>query len=716
MKSRYLSYFFAVFVVVLFVAGCGGSGSSPNPPASISVSLSPAPPASIDTGSATSLTATVTNDDAQGGVTWKVTCGSASCGSFSAGSTASGAATKFTAPAAAPNPASVTITATSVTDTTKSAAATITISTPSVPISVAINNPPSSVAASTTAELTATVTNDSANAGVTWTVTCSSTSCGRFNPTTTASGVATSYSAPAAPPSPATVTVTATSVTDTTKSASANITITSAPPVLADGNYVFHVAGYDGNSPYFVAGAFTVLNGAISAGEQDMTDDAVTANDSITAAGSSLSIVNGNIQIVLNTGDTAIGVNGVETFRGTVVSGARALIEQYDAFATATGSMDAQTSTASPAGGYAFNLGGLDGSAYPSWLVIGGVLNINGASIAVANSVLDFKDGNTIAQKQSFASGTISAPDAFGRVIFTLTPATNSALASFAVAAYPVSTSQMQLVETGDTLGGDLGGTALGQGSNTGAFNQASVAGNSYAFAASGQDYITTNNGPRLVQIAGGLGLNANNTVTGAMAVSDLSFHFGATVSSGSYTVDPTGRVTVSATITSGSLSNNPTFTFQLYLDGTGNALELGLDSLEATSGLSFAQQAPSSDFEGSYALNVYGYSGINHEPAWSATGPVTITSDAFSGYTDYSVQNASNTASAVTPDVTLNGSEDSTNGILHLTGLYAGDLPGTPETSTAYGYYPIDSRRTIAIEIDGQQLGLMMLEGVQPD
>jgi hypothetical protein len=564
--------------------------------------------------------------------------------------------------------------------------------------------------------LTATVANDSANAGVTWSVTCASAQCGSFNPTTTPSGTATTYAAPAAPPTPATVTVTATSVSDTTRSASASITITAAPPVLADGNYVYHLAGEDGTSPYFLAGAFTVQNGVIAAGEQDMTDDNIVVQDNLVASGSSLSLVNGNIQIVLNTGDTAIGVNGIETFRGTVVSNARVLISEFDTFATATGSIDQQTSTAAPAGGYAFNVGGLDGAARPSNLVIGGILNISGASIVIGNSVFDYNDGGRIGQAQSFTSGTVSAPDAFGRVVFTLTPNANTGLQSFAVAGYSVGTNQIQLVETSDTLGGDLGGTALGQGSNTGQFNLASVAGNSYAFGAIGQDN-TSAGGSNIVQMAGGFGLNANGTVSGDLALNDLYFSFGSQITGGTYTVDPTGRVTLTATITANQISNNPTFTFQLYLDGNGNALELGVDSLQITSGLAYLQQAPSADFEGNYALNVYGFSSINQEPAWAAVGPVTVASDAFSGYTDSSVQNAANSASIVTPGVPLSGSENSSIGWLTLTGLNAQN----PQTQSGFGYYPIDNRRVIAIELDNlqtnnPQMGLMILEGLQPE
>lgn len=417
--------------------------------------------------------------------------------------------------------------------------------------------PPSSTDVGSSMSLTAVVGNDSANAGVKWSVSCASSQCGSFSVASTSSGAATKYTAPTSAPSPATVAVTATSVTDSTKSASASITVTAAPPVLADGNYVYHLAGEDGTSNYFVAGAFTVQNGMIAAGEQDMTDGNIVAQDNLVASGSSLSLVNGNIQIALNTGDTAIGVNGIETFRGTVVSNARVLISEFDTFATATGSIDQQTSTATPAGGYAFNLGGLDGMAQPSNLAIGGILNISGASIVVGNSVFDYNDGGTIGQAKSFVSGTVGAPDAFGRVVFTLTPNANPQLQSFAVAGYTVDTNQIQLVETNDALGGDLGGTALGQGSNTGQFNLAGVAGSSYAFGATGQDN-TSANGKSIVQMAGGFGLNANGTVSGNLSLNDLYFHFGSQITGGTYTVEPTGRVTLTATISSGHIPKPP--------------------------------------------------------------------------------------------------------------------------------------------------------------
>jgi hypothetical protein len=716
MKPRFSTFVLLSVAAVMFIAGCGGAGSGPNPPdPAITVALSPQPPSSIDTAATTSLTAAVGNDSANGGVKWSVSCGSAQCGTFSASSAASGQAVNYTAPATTPSPANVKVTATSVSDATKSASATINISAPSAPVSVTLNPaPPSSLSGGASANLTAVVSNDSANAGVKWTVSCGSSQCGSFNPTATPSGTATSYTAPATPPTPATVTVTATSVTDSTKSASASISITAPSPVLADASYVFHLAGQDATGYYYIAGAFTVQNGVITGGEQDMVDDDGNYQDSIVASGSSLSLVSGNIQVVLKTGDSNVGVNGAETLRGNTVSNERVLISEFDTFATATGSIDQQTSTAAPAGGYAFNLGGFDGLTPQNTFVIGGILNINSTAISVSNSVFDYNDGGSPAQKQTFTSGTVSAPDSYGRVVLTLNPSGSSGVPSFAVAGYTVGTNQIQLVETQDTLGGDLGGTALGQGSNTGQFTQAAIGGSTYVFGAIGQDGFSQNS--TIAQMAGGFGLNADGTVSGDIALNDLTLHIGSQITSGTYTVDPTGRVTLNVTTMSGSLPNPLSFTFQLYLDGNGNALELGVDDSQATFGLAYLQTAPSADFEGSYALNAFGIGNFGTAPAWSAIGPATVASDAFSGYTDYSVQDSTslNPTSIVTADVPLTGSESSSTGQLSLTGLNAQNPQGS--TPSGFGYYPIDNRRVIAIELDSQQTGLMMLEGTQPN
>ena len=668
--------------------------------APISVVFSPTPPSSIAAGATSSLTAVVSSDSKNGGVTWTVTCGSTLCGSFSAASTASGTATSYTAPTAIPTGNAVTLTATSVSDTTKSASASITILPP--PISVVFSpTPPSSIAVGATSSLTAIVSNDSKNGGATWKVTCGSTQCGSFSAASTASGTATTYTAPAAIPTGNVVTLTATSVSDTTKSVSATVRIS----VVADGTYVYHFSGYDSSGPSFFAGAFTVRSGAIASGEQDFADPKGRSVDTVIPTGSGLSNVGGNLQIVLATSNTKLGVNGVETLRGTLVSASRALLSEFDSFGAGTGSVDLQTSASAPSGGYAFVLSGWNLSTPVNTLVFGGVLNISGTSLSSSGSAFDYNKGGAVVQNQTFASGTVSAPDAFGRVSFNLTPSAASNVPNFILTGYIVGPGQIQLVQSQpDLLSTDLGGVALGQGSSTGQFSQATVANKTYVFGVSGQD-VSRN----LTTIGGTFIFGTNGSLSGTFAFNDLASAVG-TITGGTYTVDSTGRVTLN-NVTASQFATNDVFTFQFYLDGSGNALELGADSLEFTSGPAYLQTSTSTDFEGSYALVGQGFLNSQGMPAWGAVGPVSLSSAALTGFTDYTAQSFTSTTNpfSLTANQSLTGTETTSTGTLSLTGLDA--LAFT--SPRVYSYFPIDNRRAIAIETDGNQLGLLTLEGI---
>lgn len=216
-------------LAVAVIAGCGGgssSGSGPGPtPQVISVTFSVAPPTTIAAGGTANVSAVVMNESTGKGVTWSCTP-AMTCGTFNPASTSSGAATAYTAPATAPTGGSVTITATSVADSTKFAAGAVTF-----PISVDFGTvPPASLPLSGTANISAVITNDFANAGATWSC-MPSGSCGLFSLSGTASGATTVYTAPAMMPTGGGVTITATSVTDTTKSKSQPVSIT--PPVIA---------------------------------------------------------------------------------------------------------------------------------------------------------------------------------------------------------------------------------------------------------------------------------------------------------------------------------------------------------------------------------------------------------------------------------------------------------------------------------------------------
>jgi hypothetical protein len=561
---------------------------------------------------------------------------------------------------------------------------------------------------STTSNLAATVANDTKNAGVNWTVTCGNTQCGSFNPTATGSGSSTVYTAPSTVPAPATVTVTATSVTDSTKSISATITIAATtPPVIADGAYVYHLSGQDNNLNYYVVGAFTIKNGVITGGEQDFTDANNFSNDQLVPASSSITATTGNIQLVFATADSNIGVNGVLTLRGTPVSGTRMLLSEYDNFGAATGSLDLQTSTATPAGGYAFAINGVDSTTAENQLVIGGVLNFSGTSLNTTNSVFDFNDGNgQTLLAQSFSSGSISAPDSFGRIVINLTPSSSS-IPSIGLTGYVLDGHTIQLLESqSDNLNADLGGTALAQGPHAGQFSAASIINSTYVHGSQGQD----TNGP--VALGGAFTFAPGGVVGGLLAFNDFQNPSGKgnMFSGASYTVDATGRVTISNVIPS-NLSNI-SLSFQLYLDGNGNALALGADNIQQTTGLAYQQNALS-DYEGNFAVAVQGFlNGQDYLQPFGAVGPVTITSDTFNGFTDYTSQDPNLQPTGPTPfdnypNTPLNGLEDTSTGLLNLSGL---NSLGFSRTS-GFGYYPIDSNRELAIDLDNYGLGVLMLE-----
>jgi hypothetical protein len=92
-------------------------------------------------------------------------------------------------------------------------------------ISVVLSAVSASVVPGGTTTVSATVSNDSMNAGVSWSC-VPANACGSFSPSTTASAVATTYTAPAVVPAGSQVTVIAKSVTQSFRSASSLVVIT----------------------------------------------------------------------------------------------------------------------------------------------------------------------------------------------------------------------------------------------------------------------------------------------------------------------------------------------------------------------------------------------------------------------------------------------------------------------------------------------------------
>jgi hypothetical protein len=191
--------------------------------ATISVAVSPTTMSVATTGTQ-NFTATVQNDSQNKGVSWSLSgagCSGTACGTLSNVTTT---AVTYHAPAMAPSPATATLTATSIADGTKAAAATITVTTGSTNISVAVSPKRGGLVTSRTLSITATLTNDTANQGVTWSFTSTgSTSGGGFSSSTSTSGNPVTFTAPSGS---GVVTITATAVGDGTKSATATIGVT----------------------------------------------------------------------------------------------------------------------------------------------------------------------------------------------------------------------------------------------------------------------------------------------------------------------------------------------------------------------------------------------------------------------------------------------------------------------------------------------------------
>lgn len=213
---------------------------------------------------------------------------SPTCGTVSPTSTASGVPATYTAPASFTPPGNpgcigtcdaftgVFLQANSTAESIAFSRVGITFQPPSLSLSPASVR----VVVNATQQFTATVTNDLTNSGVTWTLSqkgrpCTP-ECGTVTPTSTASGTAATYTAPANVPALPSVTVTATSIEDPNVSTSATITATNTNGVacgtgwgnesLLKGQYAFLLQGGNINR----AGSFTADGtGKVTVGEVD---------------------------------------------------------------------------------------------------------------------------------------------------------------------------------------------------------------------------------------------------------------------------------------------------------------------------------------------------------------------------------------------------------------------------------------------------------------
>jgi hypothetical protein len=568
--------------------------------------------------------------------------------------------------------------------------------------------PPAFLQVNATTAIGAQIANDvSANPQVKWSAACASSSCGTFNPTTTTNEAPSNYTAPSSIPSGGAVTLTATSLTDPTKSVSASINIIATAPTFANGTYVFHLDGPVGSGANFVSGVIVAQNGAITGGEQDFINYAADQNDEAylpefdpISGGSYSTTPDGNLQLTLKTNDPVVGT---ETMNGVIISSSRVLLTAVNGYG-GSGSLDLQTSTTAPSGGYAFSTYGVD--LYGQDAGIGGILNVDSAGgISGSGSVIDVNDNLAFSGGLALAASKVTGPDQFGRVVFQLAPLSASTFPTFYLAGYIVDSSRIRLVETnGDNFQGVMGGTALSQGVNKGTFSIASIAGSNYVFGMTGEGQKGD------LQVAGVLSANADGTLNGTLNWNDLT----ATTTqnpvnfTGSYSVDSTGRATLS------NLTDGSSFTYdlELYLTGSGQGLLLSGSGQQMITGRALLQQ--SGAFSAASLTGNYGLGASQVSSSFSAfggigmVGPITVVAgsrtDALGGFVDFG--NGPN-------DVDVTGSVTAaTDGI--FTGTLAGLNPSSYTTPDNFVFYLVDNTQAVIIETDNTQLTLGLFELMQ--
>lgn len=246
----------AALLLSLLAAGCGSAG--PNVTVAIT---SPATPQVIEAGQTLNITASVTSTGgtSSANVNWSlVGCAANSCGTLS-GET--GSSVTYTAPASVPSNTTVVVVATSAAEPSQAASLSITV----LAISVQMQKKVTEMAAVSEtyntfgASFTATVQDDPANQGVTWSLTANGTACSPACGTLSGSNpYSVQYLPPASVPAAPnnTPTITAASISDPTKTDADTFTIfdgaTACSPggneSLLKGEYAVMLQGWIGNA------------------------------------------------------------------------------------------------------------------------------------------------------------------------------------------------------------------------------------------------------------------------------------------------------------------------------------------------------------------------------------------------------------------------------------------------------------------------------------
>jgi len=403
---------FAVALMSLALAGgCakGGNGSGPQ-----QVTVTVTQQANVYPTQTTTFTATVSPSSTSQVVTWSLS-GTACTGSGNPCGTINASTGAYVAPAAVPNPAQVTITATSQADPSASGTDTLDI----VDITTDVSPSTLSVGSGLTQQFTAVAVPDAAPQTFTWTCTAGDVACANFHQDTNVSGLA--YYTAHDSCSGNCIQISAASTLDPNGCVPnpALCTIAKASLVTSriNGTYAFRFSGYDGSgNATAVVGTFSATNGTITSGFEDELTSAGPAQHSIT--GGSYTPTSADPNNSNNAGALTLTTGAFPNTFQVVLDGAGDVeMIESDGHGTGTGIAQKSSSANLFTGDqtYAFGFTGVDATGKRVGYV--GVLPMNGSGSVVAGQ-MDTNDNGTTSNicgaSPCSITGTYTGPNGSG--------------------------------------------------------------------------------------------------------------------------------------------------------------------------------------------------------------------------------------------------------------------------------------------------------------
>jgi hypothetical protein len=460
-----------------------------------------------------------------------------------------------------------------------------------VPV-VQISGQSSTIAPNGSFSLSASVTGDSTNSGVTWTINPASGSGALTNSTPTS----VTYTAPGTVPTNPNVTITATSIANSQGAQSVSFIIQQpAVQVPGDfkGQYAFVMSGFDSSgNPLTVGGSVKADgNGNITTGVIDVNDNG--SNASVTSINGTYTLdTNGRGTIKINNALQAF--SSTPTFSYTIDTGTNtgAMISLDSSLAAVSGTIDQQSNTVFgeiPSGSFIFR-GFSDNPQRAS--EVGRVSIVGGG--AISNGVIDISDilnGNDFTDTTLTGGGVgnFTAADSNGRGTFGWVPAGGTAANHVY---YAVSATKIYFLEN-DNITPTVNTQFVGQlRTQSLASLSASSPNGSGIFGTIGGDLVD-DDGVSEQFSSVGVG-NLNISGTGVSANWDLNDASYVTSSTGSGTGPVSGTVAFDATTGRGTLTFSNGFAngfidsavFYLQSNGTG----VVMDTTSSTSGGSYPE------------------------------------------------------------------------------------------------------------------------------